>query len=99
MIELFSQSLVMTPTHYIFGVQLKTCQWDARVFTDITQLEMAFEPDVSEKQNAWLADLVCKYPDLRYAIKNGEQRIGLKKLKVGGYCPKTNTAFEFDGCF
>ena len=33
------------------------------------------------------------------AVKNGEQRIGPKKLKVDGYCPKSNIAFEFDGCF
>ena len=37
------------------------------------QLELVFKPDVSGKQNAWLAELVCKFPDLCYAIKNGEQ--------------------------
>ena len=61
------------------------------------QLELAYEPDISGKQNAWLAELVCKFSDLRYAIKNSEQHIGPKKLKVDRYCPKTNTAFEFDG--
>ena len=36
------------------------------------QLELAFEPDVSEKQNAWLAELVCKFSKLCFAVKNGE---------------------------
>ena len=63
------------------------------------QLELAFKPDVSGKQNSWLVELVCKFPDWHYSVKNGEQHIGPKKLKVDGYCPKTNTTFEFDGCF
>ena len=62
-------------------------------------MELALEPDVSGKQNAWLAELVCKFPELHYAVKNGEQHIGPKQLKVDEFCPKTNTAFEFDGCF
>ena len=62
-------------------------------------LEKAFDPDVSEKQNMWMAELVRKYPDLQYAIKNGEHCVGPQKLKVDGYCRQTNTAFEFDGCY
>ena len=58
-----------------------------------------FDPDVSEKQNMWMSELVQKYPDLRYAIKNGEERIGPKRLKVDGYSHETETAFEFDGCY
>ena len=45
------------------------------------KLELPFKPDVSGKQNAWLPELVCKFPNLRYTVKNGEQRIGLKKFK------------------
>ena len=70
-----------------------------RLNSESNLLEKAFDPDVSEKQNVWLTELVCKYPDLRYATKNGEQRVGLKKLKVDGYCPQSNTAFEFDGFY
>ena len=62
-------------------------------------LELAYEPNVSGKQNAWLAELVWTFPHLRYAIKNGEQHIGLKNLKVNEYCPQLNTAFEFDVVF
>ena len=70
-----------------------------RLNSESNLLEKAFDPDVSEKQNVWLTQLVCKYPDLRYAIKNGEQRIGLKKSKVDGYSHQSNTAFELDGCY
>ena len=70
-----------------------------RLNSESKLLEKAFDPDVSEKQTMWLTELVHKFPDLRYAIKNGEQRIGPKKLKVDGYCPLSNTAFEFDRCY
>ena len=62
-------------------------------------LELAVDPDVSGKQNAWLTELECQFPDLRYAIKNGECRIGPRKLKVDGFTLSSNTAFEFDGCY
>ena len=39
------------------------------------------------------------YPDLKYGIKNGEQRVGPRRLKVDGYSELKKTAFEFDGCF
>ena len=67
---------------------------------DSKQMELSFDPGVSEKQNAWLTDL-CNdsYPELRYAIKNGEQRVRPCKLKVNGYDPLTNTAFDFDSCY
>ena len=55
---------------------------------------------VIEKQNTWLAGLCSdRYPDLRYAVKNGEQCVGLHQLKVNGHDPLSNTAFEFDGCY
>ena len=47
--------------------------------SETEQLVLAFESDVSGKPNAWLAELVCKFPDLRYTVKNDEQRIGPKK--------------------
>ena len=40
-----------------------------RLNSESKLLEKVFNPDVSEKQNVWLTELVCKYPDLRYAIK------------------------------
>ena len=66
---------------------------------DSKQMEHSFDPGISV-QNVWLTDL-CNdsYPELCYAIKNGEQRVGSHKLKVDGYDPLTNTAFEFDGCY
>ena len=57
------------------------------------QLELAFEPDVSGKQNAWLAELVCKFSDLCFAIKNGEQRVGPKKIKSRWVLSKNKHSF------
>ena len=64
-----------------------SCPQVYRLNSGSNLLEKAFDPDISEKQNLWLAELVSKFPDLRYAVKNGEQCIGPKKLKVEGYCP------------
>ena len=47
----------------------------------------------------WLTSLLQHYPDLKYGIKNGEQRVGPRLSKVDGFSKLTNTAFEFDGCF
>ena len=63
-------------------------------------MELSYDPGVSEKQNTWLDGLCSnEYPNLHYAIKNGEQDICLKRLKVDGFSPFTDTAFEFDGCY
>ena len=62
-------------------------------------MKKVFDPDVSGKQNLWLSGLEKKYPDLQYAIKNGEKCIGPKRLKVDGYSAEIETAFEFDICY
>ena len=67
--------------------------------SEIGELKRDFDPDISKQQNMWLSKLVRAYPDLQYGIKNGEQRIGPRMLKVDGYSLLANTAFEFDGCF
>ena len=58
---------------------------------------MTFLPFLSF--NLWLSGLEKNHPDLKYAIKNGEKRIGPRNRKVDGYLAETDTAFEFDGCF
>ena len=53
---------------------------------------------VSEKQTAWLRKIEIFVPDIQYAEKDGEKRIGPRYLKVDEYSASKNTAYEFDSC-
>ena len=55
--------------------------------------------DVSEKQITWLRKIEKFVPDLQYAEKNGEKRIGPRYLKVDEQSASTNTVHEFDDCY
>ena len=54
---------------------------------------------VSEKQTTRLSEIEKTFPDLCYAIKNGEARVEPRHLKVDGFSLATNTVLEFDRCY
>ena len=52
-------------------------------------MKLLYDPVVSERKNTGLADCSDDFPDLHYADKNDEKRLGPRHLKDGGYSPST----------
>jgi hypothetical protein len=53
----------------------------------------------SKEQIQWLKSLEPLYPNIQYATKGGEHRIGTTRKHADGYDPDTKTVFEFQGCY